>query len=235
MFAIINVSQTNAIFRKSQIYSQRVTLANDEAFFIVTAEKSYGRVPWKKLESSMGILRKDVILAKGLEKPKCSISEFEPDVFPRILLINTAIDRLKAHKYKSLIIIDEKCIYMKYIRQLIDSFERIRVITPEAEKYEPIARALMETYGFSLEVSAEASYGGDVVISHRCDVPLYFSGLVFSNERKFLMNAQVITGGEIVLPQDYDKLRPDGIDPLLFASALYEKCNVTEFGSLKYI
>ena len=235
MFAVINVSQTNAIFRKAKIYSQRFTLPDAEAFFTVTAEKSYGRVPWKKLEEVMGILRKDVILTEGLSLPVCGISMFTPDILPRILLMNTAIDKLKAHKYKRLIIIDEKCIYMKYISKLIDSFERIRVITPTAECYRDVAESLLQNYGFSLEVSAEPTYDSDVIISDGCDIPLYFSGKVFSNKRKFMVNAEVCSGGEIVLPEKYDKLRPEGVDTLLFASALYEKCNVSELGALKYI
>lgn len=236
MFAIINVSQTNAVFRKPEISSQRVALQNAETFFLVTTEKSYGRVPWKKLENCMGILKKDVILTGDTVLPEYSgISEFIPDVFPYIVLINTAIDRLKNGRHKSLIIFDEKAICMDYIQSFVNSFERIRVITPYAEKYTAVARILLENYGFSLEVSADPSYDSDVIISNNCDVPLYFSGKVFSNKRKFMMNAEMFSGGEIVLPEEYESIRPEGVDKLLFASALYEKCNISELGNLKFI
>ena len=145
MFAIINVSQTNAVFRKPEISSQRVALQNAETFFLVTTEKSYGRVPWKKLENCMGILKKDVILTGDTVLPEYSgISEFIPDVFPYIVLINTAIDRLKNGRHKSLIIFDEKAICMDYIQSFVNSFERIRVITSYAEKYTSVARILLE-------------------------------------------------------------------------------------------
>lgn len=236
MFAIINVSQSNAVFRKVKICSQRFTLPNSDAFFTVTAEKSYSRVPWKKLENCMGILKKDVILTGDAVLPEYSgISEFTPDVFPYIVLVNTAIERLNNSRYKSLIIFDEKAICMDYIQRFVNNFERIRVITPYVEKYTAVARILLENYGFSLEVSADPSYDSDVIISNSCDIPLYFSGKVFSNKRKFMMNAEVFSGGEIVLPEEYENIRPEGVDKFLFASALYEKCNISELGKLKYV
>ena len=235
MFAVLQIKDKTNIFSKSKTESQRLTLQNDEAFFIVTAEKHFGRVPWKKLESCMGILRKDVILTEGATLPKgCGITEFVPDVFPRILLINSAIKELQGARNKSLIVFDEKFIYADYMKKRVNSFERIRVVTPIPQKYDNVACELMENFGFSLEVSDKHCFKADVVISWECDVPLYFCGEIFTGERKFLMNAEVYSGGDIDLPEEYEKFCPEGVDKLQFASALYEKCKVKNLGNMTY-
>ena len=48
------------------------------------------------------------------------------------------------------------------------------------------------------------------------------------------MNAEIFSGSEINLPEFYENIRPNNVSSLLFASALYEKCGVTELGKLKY-
>lgn len=235
MFAVLVLSKTNAILRKAKFHAERITLPNDKAFFIVTAEKLRGKIPYTKLSESLGILKKDVILNSNIALPdNCGITLFIPDIFPRILLINSAVAFLRNRHYESLILFDEEAIYTDYIQLLVKSFERIRVITPTPKAYDPAARKLMEDFGFSLEVSSENSFQGDVIISHKCCVPLYYSGTVFTNKKQYLMNAKVFSGSSVTLPCPYDKFKPQNTDTVLFASALYEKCNVTELKDLQY-
>jgi hypothetical protein len=235
VFAVIHIKDKNNIFTRSKIESVRHTLPNGEAFFTVRAEKHFGRVPWQKLESCMGILRKDVLISEGVTLPKdSSITEFVPDIYPRIVLMNSAVKVLSDNRQKSLIVFDERCIYTEYIRNLVRCFDRIKVITPEPETYDKLSAELMEDCGFSLEVSDKPSYKADAVIAYNCSVPLYFSGKLFTAEKKFMMNAKVYSGGEIDLPDEYEKIRPDGVSKLLFASALYEKCKVKVLGNITY-
>lgn len=235
MFAVLHIKDKNNIFARSKIESVRYTLPGGEAFFTVTAEKSFGRVPWQKLESCMGILRKNVLLTEGVTLPENSgITEFVPDILPRVLLMNSAVKVLADTRHKSLIVYDERCIYGEYIKKLVNAFERIRVVTPVPERYDIVAKELMADYGFSVEVSDKPSYKADVVISRECSVPLYYAGEVFTGERKLLMNARVYSGSEIDLPEEYEKVLPEGTDRLRFASALYEKCKVKSLGNMTY-
>ena len=50
LFAILQFSVTNTILRASKIHSQRFNLSSCDAFFIVTTDKHFGKIPWKKLE-----------------------------------------------------------------------------------------------------------------------------------------------------------------------------------------
>ena len=239
MFAILQISDTNTIFRQPKIKSERFNLPSEDAFFTVTAEKHLGRIPWKKLESCLGILKNNILLPYGLTIPDgINITPFTPEVLPQLLLMNSATDYITNHRHhfrsRTLTIFDEKAIYQSYIEKLLPCFKSIRIITDSPEKYSTLSQKLLETYGFSLIISKEATTDSDVIISHNLNVPIYFDGTVFTNEKKFLMNAELFSGSEIQLPDLYENLRPKHIDSLLFASALYEKCKEYPLGEIRY-
>lgn len=239
MFAVIEFCELRNKFKRGKITSERIALPSGEVFFVVSVEKSFGKIPWKKLEKCLGILRQCVILPQGTTVPSdVEITPFTPDIFPQLLLMNSASDYILRHKRefisKSLTVFDETGIYTGYIEKLLHCFSNIKIVTKEREKYEKLSRYLMENYGFSLVMTSKESYQSDVIISHRCGAPVCFKGTVFSNEKKYFMNTKAFSGSEILLPDLYEKLRYDNIDTLQFASALYEKCAVAELKDLKY-
>ena len=239
MFAILQFSDTNTIFRQPKIESKRYSLPSGDAFFIVTADRHLGRIPWKKLEKCLGILRKDILLPEGITIPTdINITAFTPQILPHLLLINSATDYIQKHKEsykgKSLTIFDEKAIYQSYIEKLLPYFHSIKIITDQADTYESLSQNLLLNYGFSLLISDEKATDSDVVISHQLKVPLYFKGTVFTNEKRYLMNGEVLSGIETDLPDIYESIRPENIGRVLFASALYEKCKEKASGRLCY-
>ncbi len=239
MFAILQISDSNAIFRRPKIHSRRINTPDGEAFFIVTTEKHLGRVPWKKLENCLGILKKDIILNENISLPENSdITLFTHDIFPRLLLINSATNYILKHKSdfisKSLTVFDEKGIYPNHIEKLLPCFANIKIVTYKTEIYDNLSQKLMENYGLSLIVTSVESYDSDVIISHRCHAPIYYKGTVFTNERKALINGKVFTGWDIKLPTEYENLNTCNIDPVIFASALYEKCGCSDLAALSY-
>lgn len=242
MFAVLEFTEPEKkilnIFYKNKFTSQRITLPSGEAFFRVNVFCRKNRIPWKKLERCLGILKQDVLLPDDIKIPDgIDITAFKPDILPRLLLMNSATDHIQRNNsspYGSLTVFDEKAIYQNCIERLIDCFSTVRVVTPEITEYETVCRKLLQNYGFSLVVTSEINCDSDVVISHSCSVPLYFGGKIYTCEKKYLMNAEVFTGRDIIMPPEYELLLPQNINKLLFASALYEKCNVTEMGSLLY-
>ncbi len=243
MFAILRFTEPEnkirSFFTFAKITSERITLPSGGVYFIVTAEKHRGKIPWKKLEVCLGILRNDVILPEGASVPEdVNITVFSPRIFPRLLLINSAEDYIVKHKAdflsKSLTVFDEYGIYGSYIEGLLPIFSNIKIVTDKKEEYGELSDLLMKNYGFSLMVTDKESVGSDAVISHSCRVPLFFGGTLFTNERKHLMNSRPLSGNEILLPDLYENLRPDNVNRVLFASALYEKCGAEELKHLKY-
>ena len=239
MFAILQISDRNTIIRPPKIGSQRFNLNSDDAFFIVTVDSHRGKIPWKKLEKCLGILRQDIILPEDITIPEeINITSFTPHILPQIILMNSATDYILQNKVhftsKTLAIFDESGIYVTYIEKLISCFSSIKIITSKPDKYDHISQKLLEDYGFSLIISSEERYNCDTIISHQCNVPLFFSGTVFTSQKKYLMNATVFSGSDIELPDEYENMRPSNIGRVPFASALYEKCKVKEITTLRY-
>ncbi len=243
MFAVLQFAEPEkkirSFFTSPKIASERITLPSGGVYFVVTAEKHRGKIPWKKLESCLGILRRDVILPEGVTVPKyVNITAFTPNILPRLLLINSATEYIVMHKAhflsKSLTVFDEYGIYVSCIESLLSIFSSIKIVTGQGEKYEELSHHLLKNYGFSLMVTDKESFDSDAVISHSCKVPVYFGGAVFTNEKKYLMNSRPLSGSEILLPDLYENLRPHNVGRLLFASALYEKCDAKELKDLKY-
>ena len=239
MFAILQISENNTILRQPKIRSQRVNLPSGDAFFIVTTDKHLGRIPWKSLGKCLGILRGNILLPDNIIPPTdTDITVFTPDILPRLMLMNSAADYISEHKShfkgKTLTVFDERAICQSYIEKLLPCFSSIRIITDSPEKYKTLSQKLLDTYGFSLIVSADETADSDVVISHSLKVPIYFEGTVFTNEKRYLMNAQIFSGCEIDLPEAYESLRPEGIGKVLFASALYEACKENSLAEIRY-
>ena len=239
MFAVLQLSEPKNKLKRGRITSQRIALPSGGAFFVVSVEKSFGKIPWKKLEKSLGILRKDVLLPKGTLIPEgVNITAFSAQLFPRILLMNSAAEYIAKNKSDfipgSLCIFDEMGIYLTYIERLMNCFSLIKIVTDKRAEYEGLSQQLLENYGLSLVISNKASACGDAVISHECRVPVWFNGTLFTNEKKHLMNTRAFSGSEICLPEFYEGLRPDNINKLLFASALYEKCGEKALANLTY-
>lgn len=239
MFAVIELKEPRNRLKRGKITSERIVLPEGDAFFVVRVEKSFGKVPWKKLEKCLGILRQCVILPEGVTVPKdVDITAFNPNIFPRMLLMNSAADYIMKHKSefvsRSLTVFDEQGIYTGYIENLLRCFSNIKIVTEKTEEYEKLSRHLMETYGFSLVVTTKESYGSDALISHSCNVPVLFKGTVFTNEKKHLLNTKAFSGEGVILPETYENLRPEFVGRVLFASALYEKCGEKSLGDIKY-
>ena len=90
LFAILQISDSNTIFKKPQIQSQRITLPSGDAFFTVTTDKHYGKIPWKKLKACLGILRNNILLPEDITIPEdVNITKFIPDILPRLILMNS--------------------------------------------------------------------------------------------------------------------------------------------------
>lgn len=239
MFAILQISDKNTIFTKPKIQSLRVNLPSGDAFFIVATDKHMGKIPWKKLENSLGILRHGIVLPENITVPdSIDITAFTPEILPELLLMNSATNYIIKHKHsfrmKNLTVFDKNGIYTDYIERLLPCLNNIRIITDKTDIYDTLCEKLMTDYGFSLVVSEKESFNCDAVISYKCNVPAYFCGTIFSGEKKYIMNAEVFSGDEIDLPEEYECIRPQNIGRVLFASALYEKCGCNDLARLKY-
>lgn len=239
MFAVLIFTKSKKklrrFFTSPEISSQRIELSSGDCFFLVRAEKRGDKLPLKKLESALGILRKNVLLPRGISlPPESGIMLCSSDILPRLMLMNSAVAYLKERRLESLAVFDERGLYPSYMKSLAALVREVAVVTQHKEKYEAEARSLMKSCGVSLKVTQKPLYDCEAVISFSCLVPSEFEGIVFSCERPMGLSCRIISGNDILLPREYESLRPAEIERVPFASALYEKAGVTDLGSLKF-
>ena len=231
------------LFREPLVEKEKAEVPNALPFYKIKAKTYRGECPWEKIEEAAGALRSRMILPAGISLPKESgLSVFTPTVFFERLLFNTAVDAVEKMGLDpcrvSITVFDENAYLVDLIEKLLPLAFQLRIITSCTAAYEQLAEYLFERYGLSVIVSAngnESVLSSTVIISGSSKpVPLLFSGILFTNEKKKFMNAVVMTGEDFDLPKKYAVLLPDGIDSLLFAGALYELCGADELGKMKY-
>ncbi|MCM1364558.1 MAG: hypothetical protein NC122_09980 [Faecalibacterium sp.] len=226
-----------------EVTSEKISVQGAFPFYKITARIYRGIIPWNTVEAVSGKLKSRAILPFGVKADeKCGISAFAPKVLPKRVLFNSAVKTLEKMALDPtqifVSVVDENAYLVDIIEKLVPIACRIQVITNCVSDYERLADRLLEEYGLSLIVSGRVDsriLASTVIISASATVvPLVYRGLLFTNERRKLMNATVLTGDNITLPGKFASVVPDDIDRLTFASALYELCSADELGSLHF-
>ncbi len=242
MFAVIKVisneSKFRDIFGKGKIQSERITLPSGGVFFLVTVETCRGKIPWKKLERCLGVLKEAVVFCHKTAIPDgIAIKQFIPERFPLIMFYKWAANSLDkaSTSINSLCIRDEYGLFLPYMESLIKYFGEIKIITPLTDEYDNLSSSLMQKYGVSLLVTEKSKLNSDVVISPDSDaVDITFSGELYTIEKRQLLSGRVMCPTDLILPLWCDELCPCGVDRLTFASALYEKCDASELAEAEF-
>lgn len=232
MFAILSFydskNDLRSIFSKSKISSERVPLPNGDVFFKVSVERKRGKIPWKKLSQCLGILREDVLISGDIDLPRnVGISKFVPKKYDRIMFFSSAVEDITSQgkTYNSLCVLDENALFMPFVTKVLPYFSQIKIITPLIEEYEKLSKELYLEYGISLLITPTSEPTGEIVISFdSSSVPVTFSGTLYTLHKRLLLSGRVLCPSPPALPSYCKELCPEGVDQLLFAAAVYEKC-----------
>lgn len=108
----------------------------------------------------------------------------------------------------------------------------VKVYTRRAQSYAAIRTELLAESGLSLIVSEQQETLADctVILDPFAQIPGYPMGTLTLRK----CGRVVLAGEGVRLPAEYAERCPEGVDPLLFAAALYELCNVRELSDLRY-
>ncbi len=234
MFAILDFYEEKrrigSFLSRDKIDSERVVLLNEEVFFKVRIKKRRGKIPWKKLSQCLGILREDVLLSEAITIPdSVGITKFKPEKYHLITFFSSVVENIKSQGkiYGSLCVYDEKGLFMPYVTELVNLFSQIKIITPFMQEYERLGDEIFSRYGMTLLITDKGKLDGDVVIAPDSTlVDITFSGTVYTLQRRFLLSGVVLCPKNLLLPSYCREMCPEGIDPFIFAAALYEKCSL---------
>ncbi|MBQ8503151.1 MAG: hypothetical protein IJ491_02615 [Clostridia bacterium] len=239
MFAVVMFKEKErsflSFFKKQKIMAERVNLPNGESFFVITAEKKGDKIPFKEILSFAGGLGNSLIFPSDFcFLPEWDYTPFEPKQLKKKMLFDSAVKHLEKTKLNpmevSVCICDDEGIYSDEIHKLLKLAAKIHIVCHNKELYEKEIKEILFEYGISITLSSSFDARAtlcNVVISHESEnIPLFFDGTVFTNEKRPFLAQRCFGTQSIRLPFEYEKLRPPGVDKLTFASALYEKCGV---------
>lgn len=161
---------------------------------------------------------------------------YRPTVFPLTVFLNSSIGLLKRAeddpRTRTIGIVDPKARLQHGVEHFIPYAKTIRVFTEMPEKYDAACEMLVKAWGVAPVVSqnSAAMQSCDYVFAPFQNIEGERQGTVRMRQG----GNTILSGNTVLLPPEIEMRRPAGTDPLLFAAALYELCNVKEIETLTY-
>jgi len=231
MFAVVRFIEKErslkGLFAKLRVRSERISLPSGGCFFIITAEKRKNKVPMDKIIHTAGNLKNNLIFPSAYDfTGSDNVKPYVPSSLRKRFLFELALKGIGESEFMpsqcSVCIEDNRGIYIDSLHRLLPLAAKIQVICTDRRLYETEAERIFYEYGCSVILSDKFDS-----FSRQCDVVIAYNG----DEMPFLLGKYVFSKSiycrvRIGLPNEYAVLCPEGIDKEIFASALYEKCNV---------
>lgn len=243
MFTVLNIvrqTEKRRFFcfrrrKKEKPLLSRVAVRGGAFFYTLTlyADK-HGEVDFSAVPEMC--LRR-VIPVEGTELPdRCPVKLYRPTVFPLTVFLNSSIGLLKRAeddpRTRTIGIVDPKARLQHGVEHFIPYAKTIRVFTEMPEKYDAVCEMLVKAWGVAPVVSNNptAMQSCDYVFAPFQNIEGERQGTVRMRQG----GNTILSGNTVLLPPEIEMRRPAGTDPLLFAAALYELCNVKEIETLTY-
>lgn len=210
-----------------------IRLKNRRCFYKIEAEEKRGLLPWEEIERLCGTLSKKAVLPKNIKgKETTKIKPYESQMFLEKALLRMSCEILKEKRAQNLSItlFDKKGILQKETEGLVPFSRSLCVVTDKAQNYEKAQQQLIMKYGLSLKVRHDgenAACLSDVLIAPY-DFPISFSETLFTLKKGRSLAKKIYVLKDISLPTFYNEILGENTDRLLFASALYEICDIKE-------
>ncbi len=247
MFAVLKIKpeEKEIVTRLKHFFSppepvfERVNVKGAAPFYRLEIYEKQCKNGYGEVVKMLGSCSKAVIPTVGTNVSGANgLKIFKPTVLPNIMTVNSAEDYLKKRKYDktafTLGIKDRKGAFSQYLEKFVNLAGEIRVFTKNEFAYKSVCEKIYDAYGLSVVISLNESSLDrcDMIISPGNEFDRYFNNcvLVRCGENEY----NILKGEGITLPKYVAELLPDGVDSLVFASALYEACALKTLGTLKY-
>jgi len=256
MFACLQITTDPRLRRKAVPPALiRVEPPGGAPFFrLEAARRKRCEPPWEEIERAAGRLRTRMLFPEGIAPPpppaarsaaqarmEPGLRAFVPRRLPLLLCLHAARQVLQASHVPArqlrVTVVDSKGALTRQLESLVPLAGSLRVFTPEPALYRAAAQQLQRRYGVTLILSSSPGCFAQSHIVIADDLRLFTgreTGLIFTPDADTrLQGCRVLRCGAPVLPEAQGRLCPPGIDPLLFACALYELCGVKEMERLQ--
>ena len=228
---VFNILRHNRI-RVEHHYCDRAAVKS------VTYEQRRGRVKWAAVDRFVKGERRRVLCPEELELPD-SYRRYASDELNRRLCENAGLWLLRqiGDRRPSVAVIDDAGEYTELCSYLVDSTDRVRVVTKNPRLYLDEADRILSEKGAAIRISAGADslFDADLIIAPEAiDREIGCAGdavILSSAPPKKPQNAPVIDRYTFDLPQKYRSVCPAYLDGMYFASAMYTLAGAHELGS----
>jgi hypothetical protein len=236
----------------------RVDTPSGAPFFRLDIPNRKGDIPWQAVEQAAGKCRTRVLLPDGIKMPPQNNPKnnpmahgasldfglrcFVPKRLPLLLALQTAQQVLRRcntpAQHLSVTLVDPKCVLTRAIEPLVMLAGSLRVYTTDLASYRQTASLLLQRFGVTLILSDSPGCfaNSNVVVAEDFS---HFTGkergmILTANRTASLRACRIVRGTAPQLPPAFEALRPAGIDPLMFAGALFELCGIKEMERLVF-
>lgn len=252
MFAVLNIRpKSDKVYKRMWEYAfpkkteiLQTAVRNGAPFFTVNVSRIRGEIPWDEISFYAGNCAERMLLPKGVIPPATSrVKAFVPKLLPQRVLFNTACELLsrisKNPIGKTITLIDMNGDLTREVHRLVPFASTVRVVTKKEELYEPFSEKIMEDFGASLLITDNVDSAADSNIIIAPDgltdeILPSKTCIVFSGREQPSQGYVSVTGRDMNLQPCYRRIVPQGIEPDIFAAALFEKCGVVNLVTLTY-
>lgn len=160
---------------------------------------------------------------------------FDPVLYPQILFLNTAVDFLEklpeSPHARTLGFVDPEARLQNAIVPFVRQAKTVKIFTDFPKRYDELAKEILADWGLSVIVSSCADVLRDCTVLL---MPFLKTENGIDGVLQYGMPKVCCAGDRCVLPAEFEARRPQGVDSVLFASALYELCNQKDLDNLRY-
>ena len=204
----------------------------------VTYEHYRGKISRTAIDRFVGSQRGSVLCAEDTALPE-GYTRFKSSELSRRMCENTALYLLRAAAPDSFktVLIDRSGDSVDLCEHLAEYADPVYVVTDAADLYTEYAGYLLEERGAALRVSRSGSClrDADLIVSPgkiTFDLCCHPTAVILSGEKPSVrQDAPVVYDYFFDLPKKYRDLKPEYLDDMYFASALYSIGRSSELGS----
>lgn len=231
--AVLNLFRHNRI-RVEHRYCDSVALKS------ITYERFRGRINWTSVDRFIGGHRNRILCREGIDLPaERGYRRFDSDELHLRLCENAALYLLRNCPSQSarVVLLDDTGEFSALCSYLIEETDRVTVITKNTRLYLSEADRLLEEKGAAVTISKSTNplRNADLIIAPTRlmrDLHCPDDALILSTASPTIaQNAPVIFDYTIDLPEKYRLLKPDYLDDMYFAGAMYALAGAHELGS----
>ena len=242
MFTVLELEPRVPTFREKVLHRKppqpqltRVAVKSGAPFFILHVAAPPDAIPWDTVFYTAGRCAARLLTAPDIVLPKSDrVRRFVPQFLPLRTALQTLsyILRLAKLPPKRLCIgvHDPNGALCGSAEILLRYAADVRIVTEKPDDYAAYSRSLLEQYGAGFTVDTLVS------LFRGCNVLLCPDAQILPDDSAVRFSCTPAAGAFLLrgvpLPEPYAALLPDGIDPDLFAAALYELCGVHVLGTL---